>query len=266
MDIRFLLVDALNLIRRVYAAQPGDDGPERAQSALHSCAQSLQRALKEARPTHAVCVFEGEGPSWRYRAYLEYKAGRTPMPQALLEALKTFESAFLDQGVFSFRLPGVEADDVIATLAVKAASRQGRVTILSTDKVFLQLLSDRIAVRDHFGQRDLDTAHVREKFGVDPGRFGDFLALCGDSTNNIKGVPGVGAKTAARLLSEHGNLEAVLANAGTIGGRIGPALEAHRDRVLLAHDLVRLRTDLELGVNLKFFRCARAGGAAGPDS
>jgi len=259
MAIQFLLVDALNLIRRVYAAQPGEDGPERAAGALVSCTHSLQRALRECRPTHAVCVFEGEGQSWRYRAYPGYKAGRTPMPAALHEQLPSFREAFLGQGVSSVSLPGLEADDVIATLACKAASRQGQVIILSTDKAFLQLLSERIGVRDHFGQRDLDPAYVRQRFGVSPERLTDLLALCGDPTNHIKGVPGVGIKTAARLLAEFGSLENILTGAGDIPGRTGESIAAHREQVRVALSLVRLQTDLELGLNLQAFRTPGPG-------
>jgi protein Xni len=256
MKIRLLLVDALNLIRRVYAAQPGEDGPERVQGALDSTVGSLRRALRESGPTHGVVVFEGEGPGWRHDLYPGYKAGRTPMPEALKSGLPGFETAFLEEGIASVRFPGIEADDVIATLAAKVASRGGEAVILSTDRTFLQLLSDRIEVRDHFRQRDLDPAYVVEKYGVAPGQFVDFLALCGETTNNIKSVPGIGGKTAARLLKEFGTLERLLSEAETLEGRSGEALRKHMKEVRLAESLVTLQTDLELGLNLKSFRLA----------
>ena len=254
MKIRLLLIDALNLIRRVYAAQPGEDGPERVEGALESTLGSLRRALRECEPTHAVIVFEGEGPSWRHQRYAGYKAGRTPMPEALKSGLPGFEAAFLEEGIVSLSFPGVEADDVIATLASKVALRGGEAVILSTDRTFLQMLSDRIEVRDHFRQRDLDRAFVIEKYGVAPEQFVDFLALCGESTNNIKGVPGIGAKTAARLLQEFGTLEQLLSVAETLKGRPGDALRKHAEDVRLAKTLVILQTDSELGLNLKSFR------------
>lgn len=252
--IRFLLVDALNLIRRVYAALPGEDGPERAAGALASATQSLQRALRECAPSHAVCVFEGQGKSWRNQVFPEYKTGRTPMPKALETALPGFREAFLRAGVNSVSLPGLEADDVIGTLAVKAAGRRGQVIILSTDKIFLQLLSEWIGVRDHFGKRDLDTDYLRQRFGVSPDRLTDLLALCGDPTNRIAGVPGVGPKTAARLLAEFGSLEAILSGGQGLTGKTADAITRHREQIRIAHSLVRLRTDLELGFNLKSFR------------
>jgi 5'-3' exonuclease len=254
MQIRFLLVDALNLIRRVYAAHPGEDGPERVGGALTSTIGSLSRALRECRPTHAVIVFEGEGPGWRRQRCPAYKAGRAPMPEALRSGLPRFQRAFLEKGVQSLCFPGVEADDVIATLAAKVARRGGHAVILSTDRAFLQLLSDRVHVRDHFRQRDLDRAFVADRYGVEPGELADYLALCGEPTNNVKGVPGVGAKTAAGLLKEFGTLERILSAAGTLQGRPGEALRGHAEDVVLARTLVTLRTDLELGLNLKSFR------------
>lgn len=258
-EIKFLLVDGLNLIRRVYAAQPGEDGPDRVEGALVSSVGSLRRAVWECEPTHAVVVFEGEGPGWRSEAYAPYKAGRTPMPEALKSSLSRFEGAFLELGIPSLSFPALEADDVIATLAAKVASRGGEVVILSTDRTFLQLLSDRVHVRDHFAQRDLDRTFVIEKYGVEPKQFVDFLALTGESTNNIKGIPGVGPKTAARLLKQFGTLERICAEAHTLRGKLGETLRTCKEEARLSQRLVRLQKDLELGLNLKAFRL-RTGG------
>lgn len=260
MEIRFLLVDALNLVRRVYAAQPGEDGPGRVDGAREACRRSLQRALRECRPTHAVCVFEGEGTGWRHERYPGYKAGRSPMPAPLRDGLPGFREAFLQAGAPSLSFPRQEADDVIATLAVKAALRGGRARILSTDKVFLQLLTERISVRDHFGQRELDETSVRKRFGVGPEALVDFLSLTGDPTNSIPGVPGVGPKRAAALLKRFRTLDAVLHGEGLPGlDDECRRVRDHRERALLARDLVRLKTDLELGVNLRSFRVAADG-------
>jgi protein Xni len=257
VKINFLLVDALNLIRRVYAAQPGDDGPQRAKDALTTTVRSLQRALRECRPTHAVCVFDGQEPGWRHELYAGYKEGRTPMPEALQSSLKTFEEAFLELGVSSLTFPALEADDIIATLAVKVAFRKGNVIILSTDKMFLQLLSAQITVRDHFNKRDMGHAYVMEKFGVKPEQFVDFMALSGDSTNNIPGVPSVGHKTASRLLLELNDLDNVLSVAGVMKGKTGEMLRKHAEEARMSQTLVRLRDDLEFGLNLKSFRYHR---------
>jgi 5'-3' exonuclease len=297
MPIRLLLVDALNLVRRVYAAQPGDDGPAKAEGAKVSCVQSLRRALNECRPSHAIIVFEGSEPGWRHLLFRDYKHGHAPMPEALREVLPAYREAFAAAGVTSFELPRVEADDVVGTLAVKVAEAGGRAVILSTDKIFLQLLSDRIVVRDHFKQQDLDRAYVVERFGVPPEQLIDLLALAGDSTNGIPGVPGTGVKTAAKLIAEHGSLEAILAAAdpgadspaaadpaaasptaadpAAAGAAADPAstsvtvpappltpklrerLVDHAEDARLARSLVSLQIDLDLGINLKDLRYRR---------
>lgn len=260
MGIRFLLVDALNLIRRVYAAQPGEDTPEKADGARISCKQSLQRALRETSPTHAVVVFEGREPGWRHLLYRDYKINHTPMPEPLAEALPAYREAFAALGVTSFELPRVEADDVLGTLAVKIAAAGGSAVILSTDKIFLQLLSDHIGVRDHFKPADLDRAYVTKRFGVTPETFVDFLALTGDATNDIPGVAGVGPKTAARLIDELGALDDILAAAASdeqhpvLTPKLRDRLVDHADDARLAQSLVRLQNDLDLGINLKELR------------
>ena len=258
--LRLLLVDGLNLIRRVYAAQPGPDGPEKADGGRVSCAQSLARALREVEPTHALVALEGDEPTWRHRLFPDYKAGHAPMPEALRTALPGYREAIATLGVTSFDLAGNEADDVVATLAVKLAEAGGVAVILSTDKIFLQLLSDSIAVRDHFARRDFDRAFVVERFGVEPEHLLDLLALAGDSTGGISGVPGVGPKTAAKLIAALGPLDAVLATAARgatvapLTARLAAKLVAHAEDARLARTLLGLRTDLELGLNLMDLR------------
>lgn len=264
-SIRVLLVDALNLIRRVYAAQPGEDGAERAEEARVACRQSLLRAMREVQPTHAVVVFEGQGPTWRHERFPGYKAGHKPMPEALRRELTGFRESFARQGAQSLEVPGVEADDVIGTLAAKLEAAGASSVILSTDKIFLQLLSEQIAVRDHFRKAYLDRRYTLDRFGVPPDFLVDLLALAGDSTNAIPGVPGVGVKTAAKLLVEFGSLEALLAAAAdeapeatgsgsamkpSVRKKIAEGVEAAR----LAQSLVRLDIDLDLGFSLKAFR------------
>jgi len=256
MNITLLLVDALNLIRRVYAAQPGNNDYDRVEEAIRATGQSLQRALRKARPTHAICVFDSKEEGWRHRLYPDYKAGRDPMPPALNDGLTGFEGTFSECGVSSLTVTCEEADDVIATLASKVADRGGKIVILSTDKVFIQIIDDFISLRDHFNDRDLNSKYVMTKFGVRPQQFIDFLALAGDQTNNIPGVPSVGSKTAARLLCEIGALDDILAVAHTIPGKVGAAIYRHQEDVLLFRRLVSLRRDITIGTNLKEFRYA----------
>ena len=255
--ITLLLVDALNLIRRVYAAQPGDDGPERVEAAQVSSAQSLARALRATTPTHAVCVFDGAGSTWRHRLHPEYKKGHAPMPEALAASLDSFRAVFAGRGVSSLDRPALEADDVIATLAAKTAAAGAAAIVLSTDRAYLELLPLGVRVRDHFRAEELGAAYVAKRYGVAPERLVDLLALTGDRANGIPGVPGVGPKKGADLLARFGDLEGILAAAGEVAGKLGENLRRHGDDARLSRRLVELRTDLDLGVNLKELRVER---------
>ncbi len=258
MGIVFLIVDGLNLIRRVYAATPEGE-PAHFDAALGATVQSLHRALTEHSPTHAVVVFDGSEPTWRHEIYADYKAGRKPMPDELRAGLDRYRERFSKLGVSSVSKPGIEADDVVATLATGVAAHDGKAIILSTDTAFCQLISERILVRDHFQKRALDEGYVQQKFGVGPGHLVDLWSLAGSTTTHIPGVPGVGVKTAAKLLEEHGSLERVLQAAPGMKGKLRESLQANGDLARLSQKLSRLRTDLELGWNLRTFRIGRIG-------
>jgi len=254
MKIRFLLVDALNLIRRIYAAHPGEEGPEHTKGALDSTIHSLRRAIRESEPTHAACVFDSHEQSWRHELLPSYKEGRAPMPEELRNSLNDFKSSFLEMGITSLSFPNIEADDIIATLAYKTAQKEGRAIILSTDKSFLQLLSKNISVRDHFNKRDLDRNYVQDKFSIKPEQMTDLFALAGDTTNHIPGAPKVGLKTAAKLLNEHQTLDNVLSNSDKIKGKLGENIRLNIKEIKVFQKLVHLQTDISLGLNLKSLR------------
>jgi protein Xni len=254
MKITFLLVDALNLIRRIYAAHPGEEGPEHTKGALESTVHSLQRALRETGPTHAACIFDSHEKSWRHDLLPTYKEGRPPMPDELKNSLNDFKSSFLEMGITSLTFPNIEADDIIATLAHKTSQKNGLAIILSTDKSFLQLLSENISVRDHFNKKNLDRKYVEDKFSVESEQLIDLFALAGDSTNHIPGIPKVGLKTAAKLINEHQTLENIISRANTIEGKIGEKIRSNINEVALFKRLVRLQTDISMGLNLKTLR------------
>ena len=176
------------------------------------------------------------------------------MPEDLNAQMDRFKDAFSEIGVRSVCFPTLEADDIIATLAGKVASQNGNVVILSTDRLFLQLVSDLVVVRDHFQRVDMDRTYVEEKLHVRPEQLVDLFALTGYSTNNITGVPTVGPKTAARLLNELDNLDTILSVGYTIKGKLGEMLCKHAGEARLSQSLVRLKNDAELGMNLKSFR------------
>ncbi len=247
-EMKILLVDGFNMMRRIYEARPDPD----LASITTATARSLQRALAEHRPTHAVVVLERHDRTWRHLLYPEYKAGRSPAPTILTDNLAAFEAAFSECGVASFSLPSYEADDVIATLAVGTADAGGRAVILSSDRLYLQFLRNEIEIINHFDGTRASPDAVLERYGVRVDQLTDFWALAGDHSNNIKGVPGVGAKTAARLLNEFQNLDAMM-------GRDDPAAARIREfdsLIRRCRQLVTLKSDVDLGINLRAFRLA----------
>ena len=256
--MHLLLIDGLNLIRRIHAAVPGE-GYDSVSAAVDSSVHSLNRLFKQFQPSHAVCCFDGPELSWRHLEYTQYKAGRKPMPQELRDAMPGFREQFSHIGLASLALTTVEADDLAATLAVKMLSVGGRVTLVSTDKGFAQLLTQpeadqRLCLWDAFGRRQIDAESVKERFGLYPEKILDYWALTGDSTNNIKGVEGVGPKTALQLLSEHDSLEDIYQNLDGFSAKLSSKLKDNQEQAMLCRRLVTLATDMKLGCKLSDFR------------
>ena len=257
--MKILLVDGLNLIRRVYAGVPGDKSEQaHVEQVIKACSASLRRALNRHQPSHAAVVMEGDGLSWRHVEYPLYKKTRKPMPEDLRLSLRDIISVFRELNVRPIKVNGYEADDVLATLATGVAKRNGHATVLSTDKSLCQLISKHgtgsIEVYDHFNDRELDLDYVQDKFGVIPEKIHDVLALAGDASVNVHGVKGVGVHTASKLIDNHGTLEKVLEAANGMQGVLGAKLRAQTDGALLAHRLLKLSTDVAVGINLKDYR------------
>lgn len=250
-----LIFDALNLIRRLHAAlgkQPLDTN-----ALLLATRQRLlstvQGILGEVQPTHVIAVFDGEQPSWRHSLYPDYKLGRTPMPEELLQGMELLQAALWECGVDSLLTAGDEADDLIATLSQQLTQRQQQVTLISTDKGFCQLLPSGLQIRDYFNRRWLDQAFVMNQYGLRAEQLVDYWALSGVSGSHIKGVAGIGAKSASALLQEFGSLDQILAQEGT-EHRLVRRVQEQITEARLAQTLVRLRLDIPLGFNLKDIR------------
>ena len=178
--MKLLLVDGLNLIRRIFSAGNSDQveaNQELTERLVRTCVQSLDRALGFHKPSHAGCVFELSVETWRHRRFAGYKSGRKPMPDALAAAMEKIRNGFREQGVRSIEIPGFEADDVIASISRKVADNRGDVVILTTDRLHCQLLGPNISVYDHFNQRYLDRDYVLEKYQVEPNQIPDALGL-----------------------------------------------------------------------------------------
>lgn len=252
--MRLLLIDGLNLIRRIYAAVPGEQGTAaHDDDVVRSCSRSLERALEALVPTHGAIAFESGSNTWRHQLHPAYKADRRPMPDGLRALLPRLEAGFAERGIRPIRVPDFEADDVIASTAM-ALCRHLEVVILSSDKGFLPLLTHGVRVRNHFEERELDEAYVRERFGVSPAQLPAYLALVGDTSQGIPGVRGVGRKMAAKLTASYGTLDAIYAASPTLTGRAATALANSEPDARLSLTLTTLRTDVAIGLKLSDLR------------
>jgi len=216
------LVDANNFMFRAYHGLPMLTAPDgRPVNAVHGYVRMVQALRREYAPQYMVAVFDAPGPTFRKEIYPDYKANRPPAPEDLRPQIPLTRQATTALGIPMVELEGYEADDLIATYARQGRARGMEVVIVSSDKDLMQLVdtpSDGSSIRlwDTMKTRLVDPEHVKKKYGVEPERLGDLLALAGDSVDNIPGVPGIGPKTAATLLDEYGDLESILAGAASI--------------------------------------------------
>ncbi len=268
MSAHLVLIDALNLIRRIYAVQErpfvqskdqhdGELAEKTQQQVLfntqQACTKALENILKHLQASHALAVFDSQNPCWRYKLYPDYKKGRKKMSAHLANELPNIQDAFFKFGVDSLLSEEDEADDLIATLATKMALHGQDVTIVSTDKGFLPLLSPNIHVYDYFNRRYLDENYVKNKFDIKPAQLIDLWTLTGDNTNKIPGVSGIGQITAASLLNEHGSLSAIL-KSEDIKVSIQEKLNANDVQMALSRKLLTFKQNIPLGFNLKDIR------------
>lgn len=263
MSVHLVLIDALNLIRRIYAVQErpfllnnelADNTKQQVlDNTAQSCEQALIKIIHQLSPSHALCVFDSQSPCWRYKLYPDYKKGRKKMPEHLANRLIDIQDLFMKHHVDSLISEEDEADDLIATLAVKVALRGQKVTIVSTDKCFLSLLNPNIQVYDYFNRRHLDNDYVVNKFDVQPDKLIDLWTLTGDSTNKIPGVPGIGQVTASQLLKQYGSIKAIV-NASDLKRSLSEKLSTNTEQISLSRQLLTLKLDIPLGFNLKDIR------------
>ncbi|OTA19770.1 flap endonuclease Xni [Xenorhabdus beddingii] len=246
--IHLLIVDALNLIRRIHAVQGSPCVP--------ACEHALKQLVTHASPTHAVAVFDEDdrSHSWRHQLFPDYKAGRSAMPENLQQEMPLIKQAFNELGVACWHQQGHEADDLAATLATKVANNGHRVTIVSTDKGYCQLLSPNIQIRDYFQKRWLDLPFIQQEFGVPPERLPDYWGLAGISSSKIPGVQGIGPKTAAMLLQQTGSLDNLFQDLETLPDKWRKKLASQKEIAYISREIASLRTDLLLQGNLQQLR------------
>lgn len=256
MAIHLLIVDALNLIRRIHAVQGSP--------CVDTCLHALDQLIGHSQPTHAVAVFDDEErrEGWRHQVMPDYKAGRSPMPDDLHAEMPALREAFTRRGVQGWHSKGNEADDLAATLAVKVASSGHRATIVSTDKGYCQLLAPTLQIRDYFQKRWLDAPFIAQEYGVQPEQLGDFWGLAGISSSKIPGVAGIGPKSATQLINQFSDLETLYQRLDEVPEKWRKKLEQHRESAFISRQVARLKTDLQLDGNLQQLRLPGASPSA----
>ena len=242
-----VLIDASSyLYRAFYALPPLTNSAGAPTGAVHGVLSMLLKFLREFTPPRIGVVFDAPGKTFRDELFAEYKSHRPSMPDELRAQTEPLLEAVDALGLPLLRVAGVEADDVIGTLACRA-SRSGQSVVISTgDKDMAQLVDERITLINTMSGSILDRAGVKAKFDVFPEQIIDYLALVGDSSDNIPGVDKVGPKTAAKWLNQYGSLDALLAHAAEISGKVGENLRSGLSTLALSRALATIRTDLEL--------------------
>jgi DNA polymerase-1 len=246
---KLVLVDGSSYLYRAFHAMPSLTNSNGDQTgAVYGMTNMLRRLLRESGSNHVAVIFDAPGKTFRDEIYADYKANRPPMPEELVAQIKPIHEVVRALGFPLLQIPGVEADDVIGTLATQARDAGFEVVISSGDKDMCQLVDEQIRVENTMDDSTLDPAGVKKKFGIHPTQMVDFLTLVGDSSDNIPGVPKVGPKTAVKWLEAYGSLDAILENAEEIKGKVGENLRACRDRLPMSKRLVTIKRDVDVGV------------------
>jgi len=252
---RLVVIDAANtLYRAFFALPPLRNAAGLPTNSVYGFVQMLQKVLREEPADHVVVVFDAPGGSFREGLYPAYKAQREAQPEDLGAQFPIARELVEAWNIPVLEVPGVEADDVIATL-VGQAPEDLPITIVSTDKDLMQLVSERVALLDTMKDRRFGPAEVEERFGVPPEKVLDVRALVGDTSDNIPGVKGIGEKGAAQLVREWGDLENLLAHAGEVRAkRAREALSEQADAARLSKRLATLKCDVELPLGMEALR------------
>ena len=246
-----LLVDGSSYLFRAYHALPDlQTSKGFPTGAVRGVISMLRKLARDYAGSPIAVVFDAKGRTFRNDLYSEYKAHRPPMPDQLRQQIEPIHEIIRAMGLPLLVVPDVEADDVIGTLAVQATAEQRETVISTGDKDMAQLVSDHVSLVNTMTDTRLDRDGVIDKFGVPPERIVDYLALMGDSVDNIPGVSKVGPKTAAKWLGEHGDLDTLMARADQVGGKIGDNLRASLDQLPLSRELTRIRCDVSLEVGI----------------
>ncbi len=242
-----VLVDGSSYLYRAFHALPSltNSGGEPT-GALHGVLNMINKLIREEQPAHIAIVFDAPGKTFRDDLYADYKANRPPMPDELREQVQPILDAIEAMGLPLLRIEGVEADDVVGTLCRRALDGGQSVLVSTGDKDMAQLVTDGVTLVNTMTDTTMDRDAVKAKFDVYPEQIIDFLALVGDSSDNIPGVPKVGPKTAAKWLNEYGTADEIIANADAIKGKVGESLRDNIEQLRLSRELATIRQDVEM--------------------
>jgi DNA polymerase I len=246
-----VLVDGSSyFFRAFHALPPLTNSKGQPTGAVYGVANMIKRLIKDYDPEHMTVVFDAKGKTFRDEWYPEYKANRPPMPEELSSQFKPLLEVLEAMGFPLLTISGVEADDVIGTLAHQATEAEVPVIISTGDKDMAQLVNQHVTLINTMSNKLLDPQGVSEKFGVRPNQIIDYLTLVGDTSDNIPGVPKCGPKTASKWLQEYETLDNLVAHADDIGGKIGERLRESLELIPLSKKLVTIKTDLDLPLNI----------------
>ncbi len=261
-----ILVDGSSYLYRAFHAMPAlTNSAGQATGAAYGVTNMLKRLLADYHPDYAAVVFDAPGETFRHRAYPEYKAHRPPMPEELQGQVEAIHDLVRALGFPLLMVDDVEADDVIGTLAARALDEGMAVVVSTGDKDMAQLVGPGVTLVNTMDASTLDPEAVEAKFGVPPARIVDYLALIGDTVDNVPGVPKVGPKTAAKWIREYGDLDGLMAHAEEVKGKVGESLRASLEQLPRSRELVTIRCDVDLELGPRDLRLAPPDpGALGP--
>ena len=252
MNKTLLLVDGSSYLYRAFHAMPDLRNAAGAPTgAIYGMINMLRRLRIDYPAAFIACVFDAKGKTFRDELYPQYKAQRASMPEDLVRQIEPIHEAVRGMGWPILMVDGVEADDVIGTLAVQAVEHGMEAVISTGDKDLAQLVNDHVTLINTMSNEKLDHAGVVGKFGVAPDRIVDYLTLVGDTVDNVPGVDKVGPKTAVKWLTQYGSLDGVVANAAAIGGAVGENLRRALDWLPQARVLITVKTDCDLSAHMK---------------
>ncbi len=246
-----VLIDGSSyLYRAFHALPPLTNSKGQATGAVYGVLNMIRKLINDYEPEYIAVVFDAKGKTFRDDLYPKYKANRPPMPDELRSQIQPLHDIIHAMGLPLLAIEGVEADDVIGTLATQA-DQQGMHTLISTgDKDMAQLVNDHVTLINTMTNKLLDNDGVKDKFAVEPKQIIDYLTLIGDSVDNIPGVPKVGPKTAAKWLDEHKTLDNIIAHADTFKGKVGENLRQSLEQLPLSRQLVTIKHDVELPIKI----------------